>query len=61
MDVVHKEASTMAIEKMKDMLEALTSKLSCNIGPWKRNSICSELKSKNILTELPIDVDSVES
>ena len=43
------------------MLKALTNKISCRIGPWKQKDKKTKLKKEDLITQLPEDVDFVES
>ena len=43
------------------MVKALTNKLPCRLGPWKMKDNRTQLTSKDLITELPEDIDFVES
>ena len=56
------EAPTIAIQRMNEMLKALTNKLPCRVGPWNMTNIAHTTPtSADLLTSLPDDVDFVES
>ena len=55
------DAPLTAIQKMNEMLKALTNKLPCFVGPWKPNTTYGELKKEDLLTVLPENIDFVES
>ena len=52
---------TLGIQKINAMLKALTNKITCHIGPWKQKDKKTKLKKEDLLTQLPDDVDFVES
>ena len=59
---VEDEAATFSIKKINEMLKVLTNKLPCRVGLWNiSNFEYGTPKLKDLLTELPIDVDFVES
>ena len=61
-DVLEEEhPSIITIHKMNEMLKALTNKTSCRVGPWKPKDKTTKLRTSDLLTELPEDVDFVES
>ena len=55
------QAPFVATEKMNAMLKALSNKLPCRLGPWKMNQTNMVIKKKDLLKELPLDVDLTES
>ena len=55
------DAPLIAIQKMNDMIKALTNKLPCFVGPWKNNVTYGPLKKEDLMTVLPDDIDFVES
>jgi hypothetical protein len=61
-DVLEEEhPSIIGIHKMNEMLKALTNKTFCRVGPWKPKDKTTKLRTSDLLTELPEDVDFVES
>ena len=51
----------LGIQKINSMLKALTNKLDCRVGPWKQKDKKTRLKPSDLVTQLPEDVDFVES
>ena len=57
-----KEAPIVAIQKMNEMLKALSNKLPCRVGPWLDNNLTNgSIQDSDLLTTLPEDIDFVES
>ena len=52
--------SIIGINKMNDMLKALSNKLPCRVGPWKLKKN-SQLRNSDLIKVLPEDVDFVEA
>ena len=55
------DALIVAIQKMNEMIKALTNKLPCRVGPWNSRSLVGNSKLDDLLTILPEDVDFIES
>ena len=60
-DISEEDAPFLSIQKMNQMIKALTNKLPCKIGPWKLKDNKTNLKITDLLTELPEDIDFVET
>ena len=57
-----KEAPIVAIQKMNEMLKALSNKLPCRVGPWLDNNLTNgSIQDSDLITTLPEDIDFVES
>ena len=56
------DAPIIAIQKMNEMIKALTNKLPCKVGPWHTSNLPSgKINDRDLLSELPEDLDEVES
>ena len=56
------DAPIVAIQKMNEMIKALTNKLPCKIGPWLTSNMPSgRICERDLLSELPEDLDVVEA
>ena len=56
------DAPLIAIQKMNEMVKALTNKLPCFVGPWKNSNLqYGDIKKADLLTVLPENIDFVES
>ena len=60
-DITEEDAPIFSIKKMNQMIKALTNKLPCKLGPWKMKDSTTRLKVDDLLTELPENVDFVET
>ena len=60
-DLSEEDAPILSIQKMNQMIKALTNKLPCKIGPWKLKDTKTKLKMTDLLSELPEDIDFVET
>ena len=59
---VEEEAATVAVKKINEMLKVLSNKLPCRVGPWNITNLKNGTpKLTDLLTELPVDIDFVES
>ena len=57
-----KDAPIAAIQKMNEMLKALSNKLPCRVGPWLDTNLKNgKIKDSDLLPTLPEDIDFVES
>ena len=60
-DYCEDDAPIISIQVMNQMIKALTNKLQCRVGPWNLKGRKTTLKMKDLVRELPEDVDFVES
>ena len=60
-DFTDEDGPLFSIRKMNQMVKALTNKLPCKLGPWKLKDSKTSLKISDLLTELPEDIDFVET
>ena len=55
------DAPIISIQIMNQMIKALTNKVHCRVGPWKLQGRKTTLQKKDLLKELPEEVNFVES
>ena len=60
-DTTEEDGPIFSIRKMNQMVKALTNKLPCRLGPWKMKDNRTFLKITDLITELPEDIDFVET
>ena len=60
-DTTEEDGPISSIRKMNQMVKALTNKLPCRLGPWKMKDNRTFLKITDLITELPEDIDFVET
>ena len=60
-DYCEDDAPIISIQVMNQMIKALTNKVQCRVGPWKLKGRKTTLKMKDLIRELPEEVDFVES
>ena len=46
---------------MNEMIKALSNKIPCRVGQWNTRTLDGKIRMEDLLTELPEDVDFVES
>ena len=60
-DYCEDDAPIISIQIMNKMIKALTNKIHCRVGPWKLQGRKTHLKMKDLVKELPEEVNFVES
>ena len=60
-DYCEDDAPIISIQIMNKMIRALTNKIHCRVGPWKLQGRQTNLKMKDLIKELPEEVNFVES
>ena len=60
-DYSEEDAPIISIQIMNQMIKAMTNKIRCRVGPWKLQGRKTTLKMKDLVKELPEDIDFVES
>ena len=60
-DYCEEDAPIISIQIMNQMIKALTNKVHCRVGPWKLQGRKTTLQKKDLLKELPEEVNFVES
>jgi hypothetical protein len=60
-DYCEEDAPIISIQIMNQMIKALTNKVHCRVGPWKLQGRKTTLQKKDLLKELPEEVNFVET
>ena len=59
-DYFEDDTPIISIQVMNQMIKALMNKLQCRVGHWKLKRRKTTLKMKDLIGELPEEVDFVE-